>query len=127
MPNPTKKLFRRPAVRRCRKVASKTFKKICPERGYYDGPQYRERGGLADWVGKQHEPPKAYMGGSHSQQMHPSRSRGRTYPQGGYMPCASRPAIPAAAFEPATSMSNVSECLTDDSRYSARGKAKLSL
>ncbi|XP_044754170.1 uncharacterized protein LOC123313374 [Coccinella septempunctata] len=117
MPNPMKKYFRRPAVRRCRKVASKKM----PERNYYEG-SYRDRGGLSEWLGKQHDPglqPKPYMGGSHSQQMQMVRSKGK--PHGGYFPCGSRPAVDSSAFEPATSMSNVSECLTDDSRYSAKG------
>ncbi|XP_045474121.1 uncharacterized protein LOC123680328 [Harmonia axyridis] len=111
MPNPTKKYFRRPAVRRCRKVSSKTFKKVSPDRGYYDTAPSRVRGGLSDWLAKEQE----YTG------MHHGRSKGRQQclPQGGYL-CGSRPQIAPPQYDP-SSMSNLSECMTDDSRYSARG------
>ncbi|KAK9877305.1 hypothetical protein WA026_017697 [Henosepilachna vigintioctopunctata] len=125
MPNPLKKFFRRPSVKRVKKVASRHFRKFFPERGYYDVGKNRERGGgVPDWLSKQMKledaawqhglQPRPYKGRRHT--LDEPRSGGRVRPYHtieGFVPCGGGM---VSGFSQSISMGDLSELAANDSR-----------
>ncbi|KAL3268152.1 hypothetical protein HHI36_007279 [Cryptolaemus montrouzieri] len=128
MPNPMKKFFRRPAVKRCKKVASRQFRKLFPERGFYDIAATRDPGEVPEWLSKRIRledaaykhglQPKPYRGRRHSFELQPQVAPHRGFRSfEGYMPPGQLCSSDDMSYSKSFSGSNMSALMSHESTY----------